>query len=317
MAKLKPIAIDLKFGLIIGLVILATAIVGMFSKWKDFYELFIPNGVFLNWRFVFLLLFLAMLIVWFIMNYFWQKEYNQNEITKKDRDNLIDLLRISENERLTDVITGIPNSRSLEKDIDEYFSLNRFGKKMQFIFIDLKDFRKINKKYGFNKTNDLLRSIAQTIYKRMRRNEEMYKYSIGKTVNDKERENFYRVYPGGDEFAFVIEGDQADAIGFSNRLVGQFEEISKKTQLILGEQVNLAFHCAVVEMDPRDSFKDIFKKAEDCYRISKEGKSDFTICWHPNSIERILSKDSKKKADDYDRARKIFEVMTILDKDYG
>ncbi len=313
MATPKPIAVELKFGLIVGLIIIVTAIIGTFAKWKEFYDLFVPDGVLLNWRFVFLILAISVLIVWFTMNYFWQQEYNKHEITKKERDNLKDALKISENERLTDVITGIPNSRSLEKDIDEFFATNRPSKKMQFIFIDLKDFRKVNTKFGFNKTNDLLRAIAQTIYKRMRRNEDMYKYSI---YEKDEKENFYRVYPGGDEFAFIIEGDQADAIGFSNRLVGQFQDISKKTVQILGENLNLSFHCAIVEIDPRDSFNDIFRKAEDCYRIAKEGKSDFTICWHPNTLELILSKDTKKKAD-YERARNIFEVMTIVDKDYG
>ncbi|MDI3320965.1 GGDEF domain-containing protein [Pinibacter soli] len=312
MANPKPIGIELKFGLIIGLVIIATAVVGTFAKWKEFYDLFVPNGTLLNWRFVFLILSIAVLVVWFVMNYFWQQEYNRHEITKKDRDNLNDALKISENERLTDVITGIPNSRSLEKDIDEFFARNRPSKKMQFIFIDLKNFRKVNSKFGFNKTNDLLRAIAQTIYKRMRRNEDMYKYSVN---DNHDKESFYRVYPGGDEFAFIIEGDQADAIGFSNRLIGQFQEISKKTINILGENINLSFHCAVVEIDPRDSFNDIFRKAEDCYKISKEGKSEFTICWHPNTQELILSKDPKKKAD-YERARSLFEVMTIVDKDY-
>lgn len=310
----KPVAVELKFGLIIGIVVVATAAIGTVTKWKEFYELFVPGGILLNWRFVFLVVFLAVIVVWFIMNHFWQKEFDRHEITKKDRDNLRDALKISENERLTDVITGIPNSRSLEKDIDEFFS-NRLNKKMQFIFIDLKDFRKVNSKFGFNKTNDLLRTIAQTIYKRMRRNEDMYKYSVGDVLNKHEKESFYRVYPGGDEFAFVIEGDQADAIGFSNRLVAQFEEISKKTIQILGENIDLSFHCAIVEIDPRDSFDDIFRKAEDCYRISKEGTASFTICWHPNTIEKVLSKDTKKKAD-YDRVRKLFEVMTIVDKDY-
>lgn len=312
MAKPKPLEIEPKFGLLIGLILIATAVIGTIVKWKEFYELFVPNGVLLNWRFVFLLLIISVLAVWFIMNFFWQQEYKNHELTKKDRDNLKDELKISENERLTDVITGIPNSRSLEKDIDEYFSLSRPNKKMQFIFIDLKDFRKVNSKFGFNKTNDLLRTIAQTIYKRMRRNEDMYKYSI---CEKNEKESFYRVYPGGDEFVFIIEGDQADAIGFSNRLVAQFQELSRKTVSILGESINLSFHCAVVEMDPRDSFNDIFKKAEDCYRIAKEGKSAFTICWHPNTLEVLLSKDPKKKSD-YERARNIFEVMTIVDRYY-
>ncbi len=315
MARPKPIRIELKFGLIIGLIIILTAIIGIFAEWKEFYNLFAPEGILLNWRFVFIILVLAILIVWFVMNNTWQNEYNQHEITKKDRDNLKDALKISENERLTDVITGIPNSRSLEKDIDEVFSIVNTNKKMQFIFIDLKDFRKVNSKFGFNKTNDLLRMIAQTIYRRMRRNEDMYKYSIANSSPKDENEGFYRVYPGGDEFVFIIEGDQADAIGFTNRLVGQFEELSKKTKEILGENLELSFHCAIVEMDSRDSFSDIFKKAEDCYRISKEGTSRFTLCWHPNKIEAVLSRDSKKQSD-YVRARQLFQVMTIIDKDY-
>jgi len=313
MTRVKPIIADTRFG-IVGFLILATAVVGVIIKWKEFYDFFVADGIFLNWRFVSLIVIISTLIVWFLMNHFWKKEYDEHEITKKDRDNLKAALKLSENERLTDVITGIPNSRSLEKDIEEYFSLNKPDKKMQFIFIDLKDFRKVNEKYGFNKTNDLLRTIAQTIYRRMRRNEDMYKYSVDSNVKHAQ-ESFYRVYPGGDEFVFIIEGDQSDAIGFSNRLVGQFELLSEKTPNILGQHLKLSFHCAIVEMDSRDSYKDIFKKAEDCYRIANEGTSDFTICWHPNNIEKILSKDPRKKAE-YERTQKLFQVMTIVDKDY-
>ncbi len=315
MKRVKPILTEAKFGLL-GFLILATAVIGVLIKWKEFYDFFVPNAVLLNWRFVFLIVFIAGFIIWFLMNHFWKKEYDEHEITKKDRDNLRHALKLSENERLTDVITGIPNSRSLEKDIEEYFSLSRVDKTMQFIFIDLKDFRKINGKYGFNKTNDLLRTIAQTIYRRMRRNEDMYKYSATNHSNTRqEQEGFYRVYPGGDEFVFIIDGDQSDALGFSNRLVGQFEQLSEKTTAILGQNVKLSFHCAIVEMDSRDSFKDIFKKAEDCYMIAKTGTSDFTICWHPNNLERLLSKD-KKKLSEYERTRKLYQVMTIEDKDY-
>ena len=56
MPKAKPIGIELKFGLIIGLVILVTAIVGTITKWQEFYNLFAPGGVLLNWRFVFIIM---------------------------------------------------------------------------------------------------------------------------------------------------------------------------------------------------------------------------------------------------------------------
>jgi len=315
MSKPKPVEIDPKYGLVFGIVILLTAVIGTISKWKEFYDLFIPNGNFSSWRFFLLVLIITSVTIWFIMNHIWRKEYDEHEITKKERDNLQDMLKISENERLTDVITGVPNSRSLQKDIDERYSQMREGKKLQFILIDIKNFRKINNKYGFNKTNDLLRAIAQNIYRRMRRNEDMYKYSINDKMSNLEGESFYRVYPGGDEFAFIIEGDQADAIGFANRLVTQFKELSQLTEKIIGELQNLSFHCAIVEIDSRDTFTDIFKKAEDCYLISKSGNAEFTICWHPISEEKKLSADQRKKAD-YDKSKTIFEVKTIVEKDY-
>lgn len=313
MPKVKPIVTDVKYG-VIGFLILATVVIGAIIQWKGFYDFFVTNGILLNWRFVFLIIFFSAFIVWFIMNYFWKKEYEEHEILKKERDNLKDALKSSENQRLTDVITGIPNSSSLIEDIKEYFPVNRPNKKMQFIFIDLKDFRKVNKDFGSIKTNDLLRTIAQTIYKRMRRNEDMYKYSTDDSKSKHVNESFYRVYPGGDEFAFIIEGDQSDALGFSNRLVGQFEQLSNKTQTILGQHVQLSFHCAIVEMYQKDSYTDIFERAEACYRIAELGTSDFTICWHPINIERTLSKDTKKQAE-YIRTRKLFEVKTMDDKD--
>lgn len=65
----------------------------------------------------------AACITWFIMNNFWKREFDAHEVTKADRDILMEELKVSENERLTDVITGIPNARSLQNDIDENFSI--------------------------------------------------------------------------------------------------------------------------------------------------------------------------------------------------
>lgn len=295
MPKAKPIVTEsAKFG-VIEFFILATIIIGAIIKWKEFYDFFVPDGISLNWRFVILLIFFSVFSVWFIMNHFWKKEYEEHENAKIEIENLRDELKSSENKSLTDVITGIPNNSSLIKDIEEYFSLTIHNKQRQFIFIDLKDFRDFNTKFGHTKTNDLLRTIAQTIYKRMRRNEYMY-----------------RLYSGGDEFAFIIEGDQSDALGFSNRLVGQFDQLSKKTLEILGNHKKLSFHCSIVEMYQRDTFQDLFKRADDCIRIAEEGTKDFTICWHPNNIERTLS----KKQDVYEKTRELFEDKTIVDKDY-
>lgn len=311
-AEVKPLITDSKFT-VIGYILVLGAIIGVFLKWKDFSDFFFQSGTLLNWKFFTLSIVISASTVWFVMNHFWKQEFDAHEFTRMDNDNLKEKLKISENKRLTDIVTGIPNSSSLEIDINDYFS-NRTTQKMQFILIDLKDFRKINRQYGFSKTNNLLRLIAQTIYKKMRRNEDMYKYFDGESKNVASQDGFYRIYPGGDEFAFILEGDQAEAVGFSNRLVDQFKAISKKTKVILGEEINLSFHCALIEMDPRDTFRDVFKKAEDCYQIAKEGSADFTMCWHPINLEHSLSKDPQK-AGMYRKSRELFEVMTLREAD--
>jgi GGDEF domain-containing protein len=314
MARLKPIAIDLKFGLIVSVIILLLAGIETYSKIEEFKKKIFPDGIKLSWDLVFLITSIVIVATWFIMNNFWQKEYNAHKITKDDRDNLIDDLKRADNARLTDVVTGIPNSISLATDINKYFSKIGSDKHYQFIFIDLKDFRKINKEFGFLKTNDLLRTIAQSIYKRMRRNEDMYKYYDDEERRTYKQEGFYRIYPGGDEFAFIIEGDQADALGFANRLTVQFGDISKKTIEILGRSVPLSFHCSVTEMAPDDTYEVIFKRAQSSYNIAKEGKSDFTICWHPIDREEEIVRTNDRKKNDYSNARKIFEVLTMQDK---
>lgn len=309
--KVKPIILETKHN-IIGLALLIGAGIGIAIQWKEFQEFFFPDYIFLNWKFFGLLTVTVSFITWFIMNNLWKSEFDAHEMTKADRDNYMEELKVSENERLTDVITGIPNARSLQKDIQDYFS-TRSQKKMQFILIDLKDFRAINKRFGYTRTNKLLRLISQSIYRKMRRNEDMYKYFDG-TMPKPRDESFYRVYPGGDEFAFVIQGDQSDAIGFCNRLVDQFNVLSKQSKDVLGEEVKLSFYSAIIEMDSRDSFDDILKKSEDCYQIAKEGQSDFTMCWHPINLEQMLSEIQFKKSN-YERARELFEVLTLNEVD--
>ena len=119
-ARIKPLITDTKFT-IIGYVLLVGGIIGVFLKWKDFHDFFFEKESLLNWKFFILLIVVIISFVWFIMNHYWKQEYDAHELTKKDRDNLIEQLKISENERLTDVVTGIPNSRSLENDIKGYF----------------------------------------------------------------------------------------------------------------------------------------------------------------------------------------------------
>lgn len=334
MARLKPISIELKFGLIIGLIIVITAVLAVFSEWNDFYKLFAPTGVLLNWRFVSLLIFISAFVTWFIMNHLWQREHNLNaklelkkqetideyEIKIKNKtdeydlkiQNLRELLRSSELEYLSDPITGIPNVRRLEKDFEKFF-LNDAKPLLQFVFIDLKNFGEINKTFLSQKTNKLIRYIAQDIYLGMRRNENMFKFPASEVTQKNVDGSFYRIFPGGDEFVFIIEGDQSEALGFINRLFDKFKKLTDMSETILGSKRLLSFYCSIVQVDSKDrSFQDIFERAEICYRtVWTTAKANFAITWYPDDFERPLSKD-ERKASIYKRTKEIFEVIPIV-----
>lgn len=309
---MKPINIKYNYGLVIALIILVFALLAFFEKGVKFYELIAPDQNILNWRFVIILIIISSTITWFIMNHFWKKEFEKHQKTKFELDNYHELLKISENERLTDIITGVPNFQSLEKDIENHFN-KKTKKKLQFILIDLKGFKKINDEFGFLKTNELLRTIAQTIYKKMRRNEDMYKYPVN--LKNEKKEYFYRLHTGGDEFVFIIQGTQTDALGFANRLVkNDFNRLSSLTKQILGKEKKLSFHCAIVEMDRRDKVEDILRKSDECYVLAKESKEDFSICWHPITIEEKIT--NKRELSIYEETKELFDVMTIKEQNY-
>lgn len=326
MPQIKPVRLEFKYGLIIGLVLLVIAILTSITKWNDASTFFVPNGQFLNWRFVLLLVIITAITTWFLMNPLWIKEIDNNkkeqeESRKENEDlqlkieNMKELLKLSEIEYLSDPITGIPNVRRLEKDFEDFF-LHDKKPLLQFVFIDLKNFGEINKTFLSQKTNRLIRSIAQDIYLNMRRNESMFKFPAS-TQEKKSDGNFYRIFPGGDEFVFIIRGDQSEALGFVTRLRDKFEDLSKSTESILGENRKLSFYCSIVQVDAKDkSFEDIFERAEICYRtVWSAAKAEFALTWYPANLEARVSNDARKK-ELYKRIREKFEYIPIVEDLY-
>lgn len=306
---MKPVQLENKYGIVIGLFILIIGLITSVDKISKFMlEVFSDNN-FLNWKSFAFILILICFIIWFLMNHFWGKEYKEHQKTKFERDNYLNKLKVEENERLVDLVTGVPNMKSLELDLSEYFGEKRKAKQIQFILIDLRNFRKINRDYGFMKTNKILRMVAQSIYVTMRRNEDMYKYPMSNDSKKGFLDKFYRIHSGGDEFAFIIEGEQSDAIGFVNRLVPRFKnEFSSKTKSILGKKEKLSFYSAIVQVNHRDEYGDIIERAHDCYNLAKESDKDFALSWYPHDLEDAMP-DSGWKRKNYLNARENFQVV--------
>lgn len=100
----------------------------------------------------------------------------------------------------------------------------------------------------------------------------------------------YRVYTGGDEFIFLIEGDLPAALGFANRLVDMFKKIGRDiTKETLNEQRELTFVCAVAPLEEGCTYDTVWTQLSDCYTraVQGEGNSVFVgilECWIMKSM---------------------------------
>lgn len=110
----------------------------------------------------------------------------------------------AEMERLaiTDLLTGLGNSRSLEETlIREVARARRMDRPLSCVLIDLDDFRMMNDQFGHERGNQVLQVVAHTIGEMIRR----------------EIDRAFRY--GGDEFMILLpEADTTQALAVAQRL---------------------------------------------------------------------------------------------------
>lgn len=115
---------------------------------------------------------------------------------------------------LTDPMTGLPNSRSLQVEFDkEVVRASRSGNTFQLLVLDLDGFKSVNDTFGHKVGDRLLKEI-------------------GKVIREQLREYDFLARYGGDEFvALVPETDPADV----KRLQRRIEEAVNNFAIHLGE----------------------------------------------------------------------------------
>ena len=195
----------------------------------------------------------------------------------RDRDRL----------RLLDIVTGIPNQLKWEKDIEDLSKTDDPDPHYQMIIIDLDNFREINRLYGYEKGDRVIKDFARSVFNTMRRDEHIYKNLI-RGENDAEIkiedrwERIYRKYTGGDEFLLTINGDQLEALGFLVRLARDLlprinERISK---FILEKEVTLSFHAGMCEWYRDDKPQDVLLRLEGTLRKAVNSSTS-RLYFHP------------------------------------
>jgi diguanylate cyclase (GGDEF)-like protein len=181
--------------------------------------------------------------------------------------------------RFLDEVTGIPNEAKLQVDFPE---LGNRTTPSSMIIIDLDGFGEINNRFGYEKGDDVIRYIASDTYNAMRRDENVYKipYSLDTGL----RGRIYRKYTGGDEFIFVLNGDERAALGYLRRLKRRFDnDISRHIRdEILKHPWSLRFHAGVCPLETGDTYEDAKKRVESCLRRAKQRGSTRCVVWFSN-----------------------------------
>ncbi|WP_167856803.1 diguanylate cyclase domain-containing protein [Hymenobacter aquaticus] len=235
-------------------------------------------------------------VICYVMYSLYYREKEKHAKTKTDLINIKSLLLDSERLRLIDFVTGIPNQVKFKIDME-----NRPKELFHLILIDLDKFGVINKKRGFQKGDDIIRIIAQDLFIKMRRDEEMYKLSY--KMEESFVKRVYRKYTGGDEFIFLIKGPQYEAVGFITRVQKQLSQLSKRED-VLELDYKIQFHAAIVPLYPNDTYDLAYDKLQRAYVQAAEEKDGMRVFWD----SRVELDYYKSHSFIYDNARKEFLV---------
>lgn len=157
-----------------------------------------------------------------------------------------------------DELTGLVNRRFLaEKLTQEVAKINRYGKRLAILYIDLDDFKRINDTFGHNQGDVLLQTVAERITQTVRESDIVSRL-------------------GGDEFAVVLLDLGADEAG----LVADKILHAVNKPIMLGKHEVVVGSTIGITLSPDDStnIDDLLRNADLAMYASKSsGKNCFSF----------------------------------------
>lgn len=133
-----------------------------------------------------------------------QENRESNELESLSREGLIKRVRELEKLVFIDAVTGLPNRRAFERDLQLAISeAERYGEKASIILVDLDKFKPINDILGHQKGDEALRETGQKFVSSVRASDSVYRL-------------------GGDEFLILVRRtDEEGARTLGNKLQNQ------------------------------------------------------------------------------------------------
>lgn len=276
-----------------------TAFYTIFNDWDTLMLKLFPKDNQLNSSSGSLFLIVSNALTAYLMYRLYYGERSRHYMTRKHLERSEFLLADRRKNEIIDVYTGIPNERKFHIDLKELDN-----SQYQLILLDLDKFGEINKKYGHDKGDAIMKMIAQSLYRSMRRDEEIYKRE--QLLEKSFVKRIYRKYNKGDEFIFLIKGEQFEAVGFLNRVEKEFGNFSRKSEEILGRNVKLTFHAAISPIFPNEPYDIYNRRLHECFVLAAEEKDNRRVYWFLDEYERIPEDHFKKRI--YNEAHRLFSI---------
>jgi GGDEF domain-containing protein len=194
-----------------------------------------------------------------------------------------------------DIMTGIPNLNKFGDDIQRINVDSAAHKRYQIMIIDLIGFRDINRRVGQVNANHIVKYIAQSIYTKMRRDEEAYRRPMPKMSPCDYVSGVYRTYGGGDEFIFLLEGSQSDALGFLNRLDERFKkEFNGRVKRLFHNDIHLSFWGGVASLQPDSTIESALANVDELLETAKNKGCRYRVLWEQfEGIRRVPAEEMK------------------------
>ncbi len=132
-----------------------------------------------------------------------------------------------------------------------------------------------------------------------------------KYIREQQLEKFftkriYRKYNKGDEFIFLLKGEQFEVVGFINRVKKEFKKFSIQAEDILGKKIDLDFHVAISPIFPNEEFEIYDRRLYECFVLAAEEKNNRKIYWFLDEYKLLPANDFRKRL--YDEAKILFKT---------
>jgi len=238
----------------------------------------------------FIIFFILILSISYLYIHYSDKLKSDNTALLYEIDTTKKLLH---NERIlanTDFISGIPNQRQFEIDFERIKMKSTKLTQYHLIFIDFVNFKYVNNNYGHDTGDKIIRTFSHIIDDNMRKSENFYRMKHLNNIHDTSFENgdkFYRRYTGGDEFLFIVQGEEWEVVGFLSRIQTQVDkEISYliSTNILKNADWKLQFTGSIVPIFKQDTIQSLLFRAEEGLIRAKKLNSLYRVYW-PSLME--------------------------------